>query len=87
MHLFLSYLKITYKLVITTGKRNTTKLCDFTNAQFIANHITYQIKTNSFKVSSSLINLICKDQFGGSASEGAFMHLHDYCEICVMQKF
>jgi hypothetical protein len=33
-----------------------------------------------------LLNLICKDQFGGSASEDASMHLHDICEICDMQK-
>jgi hypothetical protein len=33
-----------------------------------------------------LLNLICKDQFGGSAGEDASMHLHDICEICYMQK-
>jgi hypothetical protein len=69
----------------------TTKLCDFTNvpnAQFIANPITYlEIKADSFEVSPGLLKLIAKDQFGGSASEDASMHLHDFCEICDMQKF
>jgi hypothetical protein len=69
----------------------TTKLCDFTNvpnAQFIANPITSpEIKADSFKVSPGLLNLIAKDQFGGSASEAVSMHLHDLCEICDMQKF
>jgi hypothetical protein len=69
----------------------TTKLCDFTNtpnAQFIANPITsLEIKADSFEVSSGLLNLIAKDQFGGSASEDVSMHLHDFCKICDMQKF
>jgi hypothetical protein len=68
-----------------------TKLCDFTNApnaEFIANPITSpEIKTDSFEVSPGLLNLIAKDQFGGSASEDASMHLHYFCEICDMQKF
>ena len=72
------------------GER-TTKLFDFTNApnaQFIAKPITSpEIKADSFEVSPGLLNLICKEQFGGSASEDASMHLHDFCEICNMQKF
>jgi hypothetical protein len=39
------------------------------------------------QVSPGLLNLIAKDHFGGSASEDASMHLHDFCEICDMQKF
>jgi hypothetical protein len=31
--------------------------------------------------------LITREQFGGSASEDASMHLHNFCEICDMQKF
>jgi hypothetical protein len=69
----------------------TTKLCDFTNfpnAQFIANPITsLEIKADSFEVSLGLLNLIAKDQFVGSSSEDASMHLHDFCEVCDMQKF
>jgi hypothetical protein len=69
----------------------TTKLCDFTNvpnAQFIVNPITSpEIKAHSFEVSPGLLNLIAKVQFGGSASEDASMHLHEFCEICDMQKF
>jgi hypothetical protein len=68
-----------------------TKLCDFTNApnaKFIANPTTSpKIKVDSFEVCSGLLNLIPKDQFGGSASEDAPTHLHDFCEICDMQKF
>jgi hypothetical protein len=68
----------------------TTKLCDFTNvpnAQFIANPIrSPEIKDDSYKVSPGLLNLIAKEQFGRSASEDASMHLHDFCEICDMQK-
>jgi hypothetical protein len=78
----------------------TTKLCDFTNgpnAQFIDSPIiSLEIKADSFEVSPELLNLIAKDQFGGSASKDASggsaskdasMHLHDFCEICDMQKF
>ena len=72
------------------GERNT-KLCDFTNThndQFIASPITNpEIKADSFEVCPGLLNLIAKEQFGGSASEDASMHLHDFCEICDMQKF
>jgi hypothetical protein len=48
----------------------TTKLCDFTNVpktQFIVNSITSpKIKADSFEVSLGLLNLIAKEQFGGS---------------------
>jgi hypothetical protein len=61
----------------------TTKLFNFTNvpnAQFIANRIiSPEIKANSFEVSPGLLNLIAEEQFGGSASEDASMHLHDFC--------
>jgi hypothetical protein len=67
----------------------TTKLCGFTNVprtQFIANPITSpKIKADSLEVNLGLLNLIAKDQFGGSASEDASMHLHDFCEVCDMQ--
>jgi hypothetical protein len=60
----------------------TTKLCDFTNvpnAQSIPSPITSpEIKADSFEVSPGLLNLIAKDQFRGSASEDASMHLHDF---------
>jgi hypothetical protein len=46
-----------------------------------------EIKADSFEVSPRLLNLIAKYQFGGTASEDASMHLHDFCEICDMQKF
>jgi hypothetical protein len=66
----------------------TTKLCDYNNlpnAQFIVEPITsLEITADSFEVSPGLLNLICKDQFGGSASEDAFMHLYGFCEICEM---
>ena len=69
------------------GERNT-KLCDFTNTpndQFTSSLITSpEIKADSFEVSPGLLNLIAKEQFGGSASEDASMHLHDFCEICDM---
>jgi hypothetical protein len=69
----------------------TTKLCDYTivpNALFIAKPITSpDITVESFKVCPGLLNLICKDQFDGNAGEDASMHLHDFCEICDMQKF
>jgi hypothetical protein len=67
----------------------TTMLCDFTNtpnARFIASPITSpEIKANLFEVTPGLLNLIAKDQFGGSASVDASMHLHDFCDICDMQ--
>jgi hypothetical protein len=46
-----------------------------------------EITAESFEVSPGLLNLITKEQFGGSTSEDASMHLHDFCEICDMQKF
>ena len=67
-----------------------SKLCDYTNTpndQFIAKPITtHEIKTDSYEVSPSLLNLITREQFGGSAVD-ASMHLHDFVEICDMQKF
>ena len=77
-------------LLATTGECRT-KLCDYTNTpneQFIARPITTpEITAESFEVSPGLLNLITKEQFGGSASEDAAMHLHDFCQICDMQKF
>jgi hypothetical protein len=68
-----------------------TKLCDYTNTpneHFIARHITTpDIQAESFEVSPSLLNLITREQFGGSEQEDASMHLHDFIEICDMQKF
>jgi hypothetical protein len=68
-----------------------TKLCDYTNTpndQFIAKPITTpEINADSYEVSPSLLNLITREQFGGSTVEDASMHLHDFVEICDMQKF
>jgi hypothetical protein len=68
-----------------------TKLCNYTNTpneHFIARPITTpDIQAESFEVSPSLLNLITREQFGGSAQEDASMHLHDFIEICDMQKF
>jgi hypothetical protein len=68
-----------------------TKLCDYTNTlseRFIARPITsLDIQAESFEVSPSLLNLITREQFGGSTQEDASMHLHDFIEICDMQKF
>jgi hypothetical protein len=68
-----------------------TKVCDYTNTpseHFIARPITTpDIQDESFEVSPSLLNLITREQFGGSAQEDASMHLHDFIEICDMQKF
>ena len=67
-----------------------TKLCDYTNTpndQFIAKPITTpEINADSYEVSPSLLNLITREQFGGSTVEDASMHLHDFV-ICDMQKF
>lgn len=53
------------------GERGT-KLCDYTNTandQFIAKPITTpKITAESFEVSPELLNIIAKEQFGGSAS-------------------
>jgi hypothetical protein len=61
----------------------TTKLCDYTNvpnAQFIDKPITSpEITVESFEGSPGLLNLICNDQFGGSACEDASMRRHDFC--------
>jgi hypothetical protein len=65
----------------------TTKLCNFTNvpnAQFIANPITSpEIKADSFEVSPGLLNLIAKDQFGGSASDDASMYYMTYVRYVI----
>ena len=67
-----------------------TKLCDYTNTpndHFIARPIaTPEIIAESYEVSPSLLNLITREQFGGSAMEDASMHLHDFGEI-YMQEF
>ena len=66
-------------------------MCDYTNTpndQFIARPIaTPEIKADSYEVSPSLLNLITREQFDGNAMEDASMHLHDFVEICDMQKF
>jgi hypothetical protein len=49
--------------------------------------LPHLIQVGSFEVSPSILNLITRDQFGGSAQEDASMHLHDFIEICDMQKF
>jgi hypothetical protein len=63
-----------------------TKLCDYTNTHnehFIARPITTpDFQAESFEVSPSLLNLITRKKFGGSAQEDASMHLHDFIEIC-----
>jgi hypothetical protein len=68
-----------------------TKLGDYTNTpneHFIARPITTpNIQDDSFEVSPILLNLITREQFGGSAQEDASMHLHEFIEICDMQKF
>jgi len=50
-----------------------TKLCDYTNTpndQFITRAIaTPKINAESYEVSPSLLNLITREQFGGSAME------------------
>ena len=68
-----------------------TKLCDYTNTpndQFITKPITTpEIQADSYAVSPSFLNLITREQFGGSAVEDSSMHLHDFVEIYDMQKF
>jgi hypothetical protein len=58
-----------------------TNLCDYTNVpngQFITKPITSpKITADSFEVSPGFLNLVCTDQFGGSASEDSSLHLHD----------
>jgi hypothetical protein len=68
-----------------------TKLCDYTNTPneyFTARPITTpDIQAESFEVSPSLLNLITREQSGGSAEEDAYLLLSDFIEICDMQKF
>jgi hypothetical protein len=64
-----------------------TKLCAYTNTpndHFIAKPITTaEITVESFEVSPGLLNLITREQFGGSASEDASMHLHDFVKFVI----
>ena len=66
-----------------------TKLCDYTNTpndQFITRAIaTSEIKVDSYEVNPSLLNLITREQFDGSAMEDASMNLHDFVKIRDMQ--
>jgi hypothetical protein len=59
-----------------------TKLCNYTNTpneHFIARPIcTPDIQAESFEVSPSLLNLITREQFGGSAQQDASMILLKY---------
>ena len=59
-----------------------TKLCDQTNTpndQFITRAIaTPEVKADSYEVSPSLLNVITREKFGGSAMEDSSMHLHDF---------
>jgi hypothetical protein len=54
------------------------------NTQLIAKPITFsEITAGSFEVSPGLLNRICKDQFGGSTSEDASMHLHNFVRYVI----
>jgi hypothetical protein len=47
------------------------------NDQFVAKPITIaEITAGSLEVSPSLLKLINKEQFGGSATEGSSLHMH-----------
>src|SRR3954467_14282170 len=67
-----------------------TKLCDFTshnNSDFICTNIAPpSTSAPSYEIKPALLNLVMKDQFSG-AGEDAALHLHNFVELCDMQKY
>ena len=39
-----------------------------------------------YEIKSNLVSMVQQDQFGGSASEDAGMHLHNFTELCNMTR-
>jgi hypothetical protein len=74
------HIKISSNFLLEAMRERGSKLGGYTSYDhFIAKPITTpQITDESFEVSPSLLNLITREEFGVSASEDAFMHLHDF---------
>ena len=42
------------------------------------------VATAEYEIKPNLVSMVQQDQFGGSASEDAGMHLHNFSELCNM---
>src|SRR3954464_918151 len=43
-----------------------------------------EVATAEYEIKLNLVSMVQRDQFGGSASEDAGMHLHNFTELCNM---
>jgi hypothetical protein len=68
-----------------------TKLCDFTstnNSDFISTPIApLASAANFYEIKPALLNLVMKEQFSGASTDDAAAHLHNFVELCEMQKY
>ena len=68
-----------------------TKLCDFTstnNNDFICTPIAPPAsKAEFFEIKPALLTLVMKEQFSGVSTDDAAAHLHNFVELCDMQKY
>ena len=44
------------------------------------------LQPQKYEITSNLVSMVQEDQFGGSASEDAGMHLHNFTELCNMTR-
>ena len=42
------------------------------------------VAATEYEIKPNLVSMVQQDQFGGSASEDADMHLHNFSELCNM---
>jgi hypothetical protein len=73
------------------GTPKNTTLCDFTstkNNDFICTPIAPPaLEANFYEIKHALLNLVMKEQFSGASSDDAAAHLHNFVELCEMQKY
>jgi hypothetical protein len=65
------------------------KLGDFTtpNENFMRAPITLpNVTAEQFEIKPQLVTMVQQNQFGGSASKDAGLHLHTFIELCDMRR-
>src|SRR3989337_1933583 len=66
--------------------QENTKLCDFSNNDFITTLIAPATSAEFYEINPALLNLVMKEQFFGLPSEDAASHVNTFVELCDMQK-
>ena len=69
--------------------QDNTKLCEFSNTKnndFISTSIAPDASAESCEINTALLNLVMKDQFSGLPNEDSASHLHNFIDLCDMQR-